>query len=160
MPVPGYQPQHDAELAATSVAQLAALISTASADHVFAVQPPFEHTPGFGSAEDAGGGARGMRAAYGDVSMLWAFQAHGAAHTAARLSLVIYGAHGMAPAIPAASLGSRLLGRQLCTNVAAAAALALARTHWMEARAHAGPALDLCPPTALPTQQVGPYESA
>lgn len=88
--------------------------------------------------------------------MLWAFQAHSAAHSGARLSLVTYGAHGMVPACEVAgmNLGSILLGGQLCGNIAAAAALALARTHWMEARADAGPALDIWPPTALPTQQV------
>ena len=138
------------------------MISTASADHVFAVQPPAEHTPCLGSAADAGSGGRGMRAAFGDASMLWAFQAHRAAHTGARLSLVTYGAHGLAPASELVGLspGSGMLGRQLCTNLAAAAAVALARTHWMEARADAGPALDIWPPAALPTQQVGLYRSA
>lgn len=144
------------------MAHLAALISTASAEHVFAVQSPAEHTQRLEGAADAGDGGRGMRAAFGDASMLWAFQAHSAAHTGARLSLVTYGAHGMAPACAVAGLspGSGLLGGQLCHNVAAAAALALARTHWMEARADAGPALDIWPPTALPTQQVGTYKSA
>ena len=162
LPVPGYQPQHDGELAAGSVAHLAALISSASADHVFAVQPPAEHTPRLGSAADAGGGGCGMRAAFGDASILWAFQAHSAARTGARLSLVTYGAHGMALAYEVAGMspGSELLSRQLHTNLAAAAALALARTHWMEARAGAAPALDIWPPTALPTQQVGMQKSA
>ena len=151
LPVSGYQPQHGTEQAATSVAHLAALISTAGADHVFAM-----HIPRPGSAADAAGGGRGMRAAFGDATMLWAFQAHSAAHTGARLSLVTYGAHGLAPAHEAAGMrpGSGLLGGQLQSNLAAAAALALARTHWMEARAGAGPALDIWPPTALPTQQV------
>ena len=138
------------------MAHLAALISSASADHVFAVQPPAEHTPGQGSAADAGGGERGMRAAFGDTSMLWAFQAHSAARAGGRLSLVTFGAHCSGACSGAEGIGSgpELLGGQLC-NAAAAAALALARTHWMEARAAAGPALDIWPPTALPTQQVG-----
>ena len=157
LPKPGYQPQDGAELAATSVAQLAALISTASADHVFAVQPPTEQPPGPGSPLNAGDRGRGMRDAFGDASMLWAFQAHSAARTGARLSLVTYGAHGLAPAREGTGtgVGSGLLGGPLCGNVAAAAALALARTQWMEARPGAGPALDIWPPAALPTLQVG-----
>ncbi len=98
----------------------------------------------------------GLRAAFGSRSMLWAFQAHLAARAGGRLSLVTFEAHravtgreGREPNQAWPDQASVGLG-----GAAAAAAVALARTHWMEARAAAGVAVDIWPPAELPTQQV------
>ena len=152
-PPPGYQPASGAnEVLATSPEQLQRLISAAGADHTFCVQPPAD-----GDGEQGGArGAGGLRSAFGPRSMLWAFQAHLAARAGGRLSLVTFGAHrgvagreGREPNQARPDQAGVALGR-----AAAAAAVALARTHWMEARAAAGAAVDIWPPTELPTQQV------
>lgn len=152
-PPPGYQPASgSSEVLATSPEQLQRLISAAGADHTFCVQPPAD-----GDGEQ--GGARGMgslRTAFGLRSMLWAFQAHLAARAGGRLSLVTFEAHrtvagreGLEP--------NQAWPDQACIGLgraAAAAAVALARTHWMENRMAAGVAVDIWPPMELPTQQV------
>lgn len=152
-PPPGYQPAPGAtEVLATNPEQLQRMIGAAGADHTFCVQPPADGDGARGGARGAGG----LRAAFGPRSMLWAFQAHLAARAGGRLSLVTFGAHravtgreGLEP--------NQARPDQACVgwgSTTAAVAVALARTHWMEARAAAGVAVDIWPPTELPTQQV------
>jgi len=149
-PPAGYQPASAAELVAASAEQLQRLVAEAGADRTLCVHAP--------AAEGGDAGSEAARAAPGatraDGSMLWAFQAHLAARAGGRLSLVTFGAHAGVPGEEGAARGAAR-GRP-GADAAAAAALALARTHWMEARASAGPALDIWPPDALPAERVAP----